>query len=265
MCSVLRLLPTSGAIVSPDSSTDTRRPRADRNSASSSATRSAPTMATRRPSGSRPCADGGRPAVHKRLLGAGDSRHYHSATVGHHHGVGPQRHDVVGRDFCRFDPDGAAGDLVAEPLQERFVRGMQDRRRQQSTSGLTVPLEERDVMPPLGGHPGGLHAGGAAADHHDPLRVRRGMHGQFSFPSRPRVDSAVHRKALFHCVDAVFAGDAPADAVGAPRGRLVRQLGVGQHGPAHRDEIGAAVGQDLSACAGSWMRPTAITGTSTTA
>ena len=69
-------------------------------------------------------------------------------------------------------PSTAAADLVAQPPQERLVLGVQDRRPQQRAAGLVVAFEQRDVMSALGGHPSGLHARRAAADHHDSLGVR---------------------------------------------------------------------------------------------
>ena len=62
MCSVLRLLPISGAMVLPGSRTETSRSRAARNSASSRATRSAPTIAALWPSASILVAVGRRPS-----------------------------------------------------------------------------------------------------------------------------------------------------------------------------------------------------------
>ena len=93
----------------------------------------------------------------------------------------------------------------------------------------------------------------------------RGAANSFAaFLAGAGIDGAVHREALFHCIDAVFARDALANSVRLPRLQLVCQVGVGQQGPAHRDEVGAPVGQDLLRAHGVGIRPTAITGTSTT-
>ena len=75
----------------------------------------------------------------------------------------------------------------------------------------------------------GRDAGGAASS----LSFGAGVH------------RAVDGESLFHGVDAVFARDALADAVGAAGRELVRQLGIGEHRAAHRDEVDAADGKNL--------------------
>jgi len=139
----------------------------------------------------------------------------------------------------------APADLVAQPPQERFVLGVQDRRPQQRSAGLVVAFEHRDVMSALRGHPSGLHARRSAADHHHLFGAGRARCGQRALLACAGVDRAVDRESLFHGVDAVFARDALANTVGATGGDLVRQVGVGEHRAPHRDEVGAPLGEDL--------------------
>jgi len=139
----------------------------------------------------------------------------------------------------------APADLVAQPPQERFVLGVQDRRPQQRSAGLVVAFEHRDVMSALRGHPSGLHARRCAADHHHLFGAGRARCGQRALLACAGVDRAVDRESLFHGVDAVFARDALANTVGATGGDLVRQVRVGEHRAPHRDEVGAPLGEDL--------------------
>jgi hypothetical protein len=102
-----------------------------------------------------------------RQVRTGNAREHHLSAVGRHHRVGVQVDHVVGRNLVsQFDLHRAAAHLVAQPSQERLVLGVQDRRPQECSAGLVVPLEQRDVMSPFGGHPGSLHACRPATDHH---------------------------------------------------------------------------------------------------
>ena len=186
------------------------------------------------------------PCLHMRQVRAGDGRQHHLTAVGHHHRVGLQVDDVVGQNLLsQFDLHRAAANLVAQPPQERLVLGVQDRRPQQCAAGLVAAFEQRDVMSPFGGHPRRLHACRPAADHHHLLGMGRARGGELALLAGARVDRAVNRETLFHGVDAVFARNALADAVGVAGGDLGRQLGIGQHRPTHRDEVRSAVGEDL--------------------
>ena len=186
------------------------------------------------------------PGVHVRQAGAGNGRHRDTPAGGHDDGLRRGPHHVRHRNILAHLHIRRTGlDLVAQVLQEWLVFRMQDACPAQGATELAGALEKRDPVAAFGGDAGGLQPGRTAADHHHTLGVPGSRRGQFPFLAGAGIDGAVHREALFHCVDAVFAGDALANPVRLPRLQLARQVGVGQQRPAHGDEIGAPLGQDL--------------------
>ena len=159
---------------------------------------------------------------------------------------GAVRDHIVGRNgLVQLHFNGAGEDLVAQVAKERLVLRMQNAGPAQGAAQLAAALEKRDPVPAFGGDAGRLQPGRPAADDHHALGAAGAGCRQLAFLAGAGVDGAVDREALFHCVDAVFAGDAFANPVRLPGLQLARQVGVGQQRPAHGNEIGAPVGQDL--------------------
>ena len=100
-------------------------------------------------------------------------------------------------------------------------------------------------MAALGGDRCAGQPRGAGAHYRHPLRRGGLCIVQFGLGAGARVDQATGGFLLEHVVQAgLIAGDTRIDAIGAAGAGLVRPVRVGQQRARHRDQVGAAAGED---------------------
>src|SRR5690606_32732492 len=109
-----------------------------------------------------------------------------------------------------------------------------------------LAFPQGDRVSAFGEQSGQFHAGGAAADHQDaPGGAGRGQ-GAVDLAGGVRVDRAGEGELVDEAaVDALVAADAGADLVDAAPGGLGDDLGVGDDGAGHADQVRLSPGDDL--------------------
>ena len=141
--------------------------------------------------------------------------------------------------------------LVVDEVLEGITAGRVRRYPQLAAEG-SAALQHGELVAPSGRHAGHLEPGRASADHHDPLRFRRGTQvAPLELAAHDGVHRA-HRPAehlggmrLDGVRDATVAGDAAADLDHAALAGLVGELGIGDARPRHSHQVTDPLGEQL--------------------
>ncbi len=187
--------------------------------------------------------------AHDLVLDSGDVGDERRCPGGHHHGVGLEGVDRLGRDLLvHLDRDAcllSLGDEVLDPhadvLLQRGHRGDPP-----LPTELVALLHQGHAMTPLCGHPGGLEPTRAPADDQNVLGLLRRRDDHLLFLGRGRIERAGHADAA-HEVHAAAqaAAEAGADLVQISSRRLVGKVGIGNQRSSHGDEIDLVFPEDL--------------------
>ena len=164
-----------------------------------------------------------------RITASGAARPIHAGVALHLDASQLHLADEVGNDAAELGPGG-------EELGQQNL-----------ATELGTGFVEGDLMAALGGDGGGLHARRATAHDHHALGARGGPAGaEFELAPGLGVLDAGDGVAGEEMADAgLVAADTGADVVDPARARLVRHLGVADHGPGHAADVGLAPLENL--------------------